>query len=835
MVNRIIRVLGLNEGEVRRRLDFLNLTKEDINLLRKLGRSLSEDEIRKVVDRFYDHILSFEEVREKFAGEDQIEKVKREQTSYLLKLIEGKLNMDYVRRSVEVGLRHEEAGVEPKQFTGAFAVWVDLVSDLIEEKVPKEDVPRTLVALFKAVILNITLTLDAYYYVKIVKSGDVRYRTALEAVPDGILVFDTDTKLIVDANAQAKALIGDGDLEGKQISSIFPEEIREDLSGRIEGGTFGDRSAYVENRASGEWIPVELSLGTFRSEGREFGVLVIRDIREKVLSEEKLRKLGKLYEALSGINTLVTTVDSVERMFSEAVKILKEKGDFKYAGVFDRESGDPVAEEGEFSERDTSVCIAMDPVNGESYFMVISKHGKETMSVEEVQLIKEIAHDLSFGLRKILSERLMRHMEIHDNLTGLPDRTHFIQKLKEVVDQAGSRKAEVALLVIDIDHFNDLNQALGHEAGDRILREVAARLKGIVRRSDFLARIGGDEFAVVVISEDAKTAVRKLIERIGAAFSEPIRVDSRDVYLTFSQGVSFFPEDTDLPEVLLANAMASVSRSKHLGGNRTVYFSEGVERVTEEKIRIRTDLRKAFDRGEFTLYYQPKVDLRTGRIVGCEALIRWVRDGEVIPPSKFLPVIEESELIHSVGEWVVGEVCRQINDWKRKGIDISVAVNVSPIQLRSPSFADSFVATVSRCSDNFENLEVEITESAIMEDVNASVEFLNTLASCGIRTYIDDFGTGYSSLFYLKKLPVYALKIDREFIKDLPEDRDDLEIVKAIILLARTFGLKTVAEGTETEAQVNLLKDLGCDFAQGYYFSPPVPADEFERLIRENS
>jgi EAL domain-containing protein (putative c-di-GMP-specific phosphodiesterase class I) len=325
--------------------------------------------------------------------------------------------------------------------------------------------------------------------------------------------------------------------------------------------------------------------------------------------------------------------------------------------------------------------------------------------------------------------------------------------------------------------------------------------------------------------------VEKLIERIRQALSHSLVVDSQELYITFSYGVSLFPSDVKTHDVLFTNAIASVNRAKQLGGNRVVFFSEEVLTSTEDRLKLRTDLRKALERKEFVLFYQPKIDLSTGKVSGCEALIRWKKRGKFIPPSKFLPLLEEGELIHEVGEWVVTEACTQLKTWKERGIDISVAVNVSPAQLKIPAFADRLLYSISSCGGLFENFEIEITESTIMEDTAMSVEFLNTLASYGIRTYIDDFGTGYSSLAYLKKLPVYALKIDREFVKDLPHDRDDLEIVKATVLLAKTFGLKTVAEGTETREQVELLRELGCNYAQGYYFAKPMPVKEFEEFL----
>ncbi len=809
-------LLGLGEEEVRGRLRFLDLTEEEVSLLRSLRGKLSEEDIKRAVDRFYEHILSFPELKEKFSGEEHVERVKKEQVRYLTELLEGRVDLSHIKRSVEVGLKHEEAGVEPKHFTGAFSKWTESLLEILKEKVHEKELWRVALALFKAALLRMTLALDAYYYVKVIKSGDVRYRTALEVFPEGVLVFDVRTGVVVNANGKAKELIGSDEIEGSRI-----EEVAGSVLEAVRGGTISGGTLHVKNERTGELIPVEVSFGTFSSEGKTFGVLVLRDLREKLKREKVLRRLGKLYETLSSVNRIVTSEVGKDYMISEAVRTIKEKGEFSYVGVFERESGRALAEAGELSEDVPSFCV---PFEGEGYYMVVAKGD---VTEEEVQLLKELTHDLSFGLKRIRTE-------LHDTLTGLPNRFHFLSKLEETLRRASSQRKEVGLLVIDVDHFGEINEAFGHEAGDTVLKEVARRLKKTVRDSDLVARVGADEFALVVVSDDAKGAVESLLKRIKTLFSEPLKIDSREVYLTFSQGVSIFPKDAKDPGTLLSNAVASLSRAKSLGGDRAVHFSEDVSKVAEKRIKTRSDLRKALERGEFLLYYQPKVDLRTGKVEGCEALLRWVKDGKVVPPSEFIPILEEGELIHAVSEWVIREACRQMEEWRSKGIDIRVAVNVSPVQLRTPEFINSFVGMVSGFCKNFDRLEVEITESALMEDVKTSVEFLNTLASYGIRTYIDDFGTGYSSLAYLKRLPVYALKIDREFIKDLPEDKDNLEIVKAVILLAKTFGLKTVAEGTETKEQVEVLKGLGCDFAQGYYFSPPLPPEEFESYIRSS-
>ena len=838
MLDRIAELLGLSEGEVERRVAYVNLSEGEIDLLRELGRKVSEEEIAGLFDEFYGHLLSFEEIRSILEREEGlVERLKRSQAGYFRELLRGNYDLDYALSRLRVGYVHEKLGIEPKYYTGAFAKWVETVIPLIKDKVEGELLLPTLLALFKVVMLDVTISLDAYLFSKVIRGESEKYRTILNSVRDAVMVVDLDTRRIADLNSRALELLGlesEDEVLGRDALWIHPEELRpvmEDKFRRyLRTGEGTTEIEYVENKRSGEWIPVEISYAIFQHDGKRYLTGIFRDVRERLKREEVIRRLNKLYDTLSRINILTTTVSSEEELFSSAVRVLRDGG-FRYAGIYRKGEERPLSDDGVFLESDTSTCIPLE--TGELY-LLISRWSEEGFTREEIELLKEVAHDLSFALRKISMEEKLTYFELYDEVTQLPNRIYFLRRLAELVDKAKKERKEVALLLMDIDKFSELNEAFGHERVDTLLREIAGRLKRLIRGTDFLGRVGADEFGVVLFSEDAKNAVEKLLHRIREAFREPFGVDSTEIFITFSYGVSIFPEDVDTGERLFSNASLSLQRAKELGGNRTMYYSETARRETLEKIRLRSDLRKALDRGEFLLYYQPKIELKTGKVVGAEALIRWRKGDELIPPGKFIPVLEESELIHEVGEWVIREACRQSEEWNRKGIAVPVAVNVSPIQLKLPFFVENLYMVLSDAG-GCNLLEIEITESAVMEDVERMIEILSTLTSRGIRTYIDDFGTGYSSLAYLKRLPVYALKIDRAFVKDIPGDKEDLEITKAAILLAQTFGLKTVAEGVETEEQTETLMELGCDFAQGYFFLPPVPPDEFERYFRERA
>ncbi len=836
MIRGLLELLGLDEGEISNRLRFVSLSERDVELLKDIYNRIEEEDLESIFQAFYDHLLSFEETREILESEPGlIERLKGFQAGYLRELLRAEYGAEYAISRLRTGYVHESRGVEPKLFTGAFAKWVEIVAPLVGGETPEEYRDK-LIALFKAVVFDITLSLEAYFFSRVLRGRDVKYRTLFNSVPDAVIVADLGSLRIVEANESALGLLGRGeeDITALSLLEIHPPEIRdqvERLYRNMEGGERIEGTVSILNQTTGEVIPVELNVSRVELEGRHCIMCIYRDLRSKLRKEEELRKLTALYRLLSRINRVVTTVRDVGRLFEESVKAIKEEGGFKCVGIFKVGDGEPVSICGECDQDDVQAVILIKPDGEKRFYMLVAKNRGELFTEEEVRLLAEIVGDLSFALSSLTFREEALHTKNHDPTTNLPNRTFFVRVLRDTLELARVRREEVGLVVVDVDHFGEINQAMGHEYGEELLKAVADGLRDVIRKSDFLARIGADEFAIIALSGNVRVAVDKLISRIQERFSQPVVLDSKEVFVTFSYGVAFYPGDGTSHEDLFANALASLDRAKSQGGERVVYYSRDVVKITEERVKVRTDLRKALERKEFRLYYQPKVDLKTGKIADCEALIRWIHEGKVVPPVRFIPVLEESGLIHDVGEWVVSEACRQIKEWQGKGIDMAVAVNISPNQLKLPLFADKLLYIISSQGGMFDRLEVEITESAMMEDVRTSVDFLNALASYGIKTYIDDFGTGYSSLAYLKKLPVYALKIDREFIKDLPGDRDDLEIVKATISLAKTFGLKTVAEGVETKEQVDLLRDLGCDYAQGFYFGKPMPADEFENFV----
>jgi diguanylate cyclase (GGDEF)-like protein len=435
--------------------------------------------------------------------------------------------------------------------------------------------------------------------------------------------------------------------------------------------------------------------------------------------------------------------------------------------------------------------------------------------------------------RKQVEERIL-HMARHDTLTGLPNRSLIDDRLAQAIDQAQRRKSTVLVAFIDLDGFKLVNDGLGHNAGDELLKVVAGRMSERVRATDSVGRFGGDEFVLVLpeMSEEGGGAPA-IIERIREAVIEAIVLGGKEVRVSCSIGVAMYPHDGADADTLLMNADAAMYRAKELGKNNCQFYTQEMNARIEEKLALLEGLRAALHEGQFRLLYQPKVDLRTGRIFGAEALVRWLHPQHgVIGPDRFIPLAEESGMIVALGEWVMQTACRQNLAWQRAGLaPLRVSVNVSARQFEDPRLAERVAQALSDSGLAAHWLELEVTESLIMRDLQRSVDTMRELKAMGVALSIDDFGTGYSSLSALKSFPIGTLKIDKSFVRDLANSVDDQAIASAIIALAHRLNMRVIAEGVETEQQRSFLRDNGCDEMQGYLFSRPIPAEQLQRML----
>jgi diguanylate cyclase (GGDEF)-like protein len=477
--------------------------------------------------------------------------------------------------------------------------------------------------------------------------------------------------------------------------------------------------------------------------------------------------------------------------------------------------------------------------------VILTSHDDESTAIEIMQegaqdyLIKGqgdghlIARALRHAIERKHAELRLMHVTHYDSLTGLANRALFQNRLDHALAVAKRRKHLAALLVLDLDRFKGINDTLGHHAGDQLLVLVAERLRGCVRESDTVARLGGDEFTVILNDVTSAEEVAVVARKVLAALAVSFLLEGHEVYVTPSIGITLYPHDGVTSTGLLKNADAAMYQAKSQGRNNFQFYTADLNRRSVARLKLESGLRQAIDRSEFVLYYQPKIDIKTGTLTGVEAMVRWNKpDTGLVPPVEFIPIAEETGLIIPVGEWVLREALMQIGRWQEEGLpQMRIAVNLSARQFRQNDLVKTITDSLDELGVGGEFLEVEITESLLMDDTALSTMALYKLKDRGVRVSVDDFGTGYSSLSYLKRFPIDALKIDRSFVRDITTDPDDATITNAIIGLAHNLRRRVIAEGVETQAQLAFLQKHGCDEAQGFLFSPPVAATELARLL----
>ncbi len=614
------------------------------------------------------------------------------------------------------------------------------------------------------------------------------------------------------------------------------------------------------------------------------------DITAQKQAEIKIKGLNRVYAVLSEINTLIVRVRDRDELFREACRIAVDHGEFRMAwvGLVDAEAGvvRPVAWAGDVrgffdsapmalmenkpgghglagrAIRDMKPMISNDVRNDPQRLMrkELDERGIRSLAViplivggeaigvfamydaaagafddEEMRLLLELAGDISFALEHIKKAEKLDYLAYYDQLTGLANRTLFLERVAQKLIAAGSSKSKVAVFALDVERFRAINDALGRQAGDELLKQVADRLRKAGGDESRLARIGGDDFTIVSAEAQNEEQLARLTElRLKECFGSPFRIGDGEVTTSAKVGIAVFPNDGADAGTLLRNAEAAVEKAKASGERYVFYTQEMTERIAE-KLALESKLRQALEKEEFVLHYQPKVDLETRGIVGVEALIRWQSpERGLVPPLQFIPLLEETGLIQQVGSWALRRASLDHRSWTEQGLKAPrVAVNVSPIQMQQRNFVEIIEqAIVDGIAPTA--IDLEITESLIMEDIQGNIQKLNSVRTLGVNIAIDDFGTGYSSLGYLAKLPVQSLKIDRSFINVMNKDPNAMTLVSTIISLAHSLRLKVIAEGVETEEQANFLRLLRCDEMQGYLFSKPLPMDALIALLRKS-
>lgn len=862
VVAAVTAALGIDKDEIVRRKAFLDLTESDVDLLKAVHGRLQGSDVH-FVDEFYAHLLRFDETRRFIPDTESLEHLKRTQSTYFESLTAGDYGAAYVSDRLRVGVAHQRIGLEPKWYVGAYGKYL---AGLLPQmwRLLRDD-PQvfldTYSALQKVVLLDMSLAIDTYIHAdRRAVVGLKRYaEDIIASLPAGLIVLD-DSLRVLQVNRTFLELFGmenGTNAAGRDLEEILPlPELRSRANDVLAQGTAvqGMDAALGEKR-------LRLSLNRIHlaeeeeEEEEERLLLAVEDVTEEQrLRDEARAHERRFHDLVQGLDAIVWEAavvgeeirfgfvnDYVERLLGYPSR--RWLGHEFWPAVVHADDRDAVFE---FYNR-VLECSDREDGRGERFEIEYRAHRADGGLVWLHDVVHLTAADagcarlcgvtMEITPRKDLETQLT-HLANHDPLTGLPNRRLLIDHLSQALAHAARRERAVGVLFLDLDRFKTINDSLGHGAGDLLLKAVADRLRGCVREGDTVARHGGDEFVIILDdmahAQDAAHIAQKLLEQVARPFHGDTQVSSgEDFFSTACIGISLYPGDGEDTQTLLKNADAAMYRAKARGGNSYQFFTPEMDTQARMRLSLENALHAALEYNQFKLHYQPQVDLASGEITGVEALLRWDHPSHgLVSPSEFIPLLEETGLIVPVGEWVLREACAQARTWREAGSPwLRVAVNLSARQLRDQSFADSVAQTLADFELDPACLELEITESMVMQQPHQAMDILSRLSNLGVRLAIDDFGTGYSSLSHLKLFPINTIKIDQSFVHDLPDDTNDAAIVQAIIALARALELDVIAEGVETREQRAFLRAYGCDAMQGYFFSRPLPAKELLHLL----
>ena len=760
-------------------------------------------------------------------------------------------------------------------------LWVDLSAVAIRDAGGK-------VTNFVAVIQDITEREQA---VQALRESEERFRIMFNQAPMGIAMIDSLTGHIYDANPSFAESAGRSVDELKTIDWLqitHPDDIQADLenmalmnAGKINGFQMEKRYLHPDGKAV--WIDMTITPLKVEDKTHPRHLCMIQDITGRKNAAARIVYLNRVYAMLSGINTLIVRVPGREELFREACRIAVETGGFRMAmlctvdgstlsilpcasagkddelmaeikGILtsDRRATTMVARAAREKRMIISNDVRSDPqvVFGRQYV----ESGVHSMAVmpllvsnevigvialyageidffhhEEMQLLEEMTHDIEFAVDHIDKQERLNYLAYYDALTGLANRALFFERVGQFMRSAENAGHKLALVLIDLERFKNLNDSLGRTVGDALLRNVAGWLVRNTGGESLLARINADHFAAVIPEVRQEADLPKLFDKLSKAFMEqPFQLNDAVFRISAKAGIAIFPDDGDDVDTLFNNAEAALKMAKK-SGDRYLFHTKKMTETVAGRLKLENRLRQAIDDQEFELYYQPKVHLSTGKVTSAEALIRWNCYGVgVVQPGDFIAVLEETGLIYEVGRWALRQAIADYLKWMDAGLAaVRIAVNVSALQLRNLGFVAEIGQDIAQDPRAAGGLEIEITESMIMEDVQRNVVSLNAIREMGVHVSIDDFGTGFSSLALLSRLPVNTLKIDRSFVIDMGSGEAGVALVSTIISLAHALKLNVVAEGVETEEQAELLRKLGCDEMQGFLFEKPLPAKRF--------
>jgi diguanylate cyclase (GGDEF)-like protein/PAS domain S-box-containing protein len=832
----LIRELGLNEAALQQRLAYVAFGAEDAQRLADIDLPAGA---RGFLDGFYRHLRQFATPNALLGSEADIDRLKQVQGAYFERLFSGRYDLDYLADRLRVGLTHQRIGLAPDWYLGAYATYLcQLLPHL--ERACGADSARLLSlvqALIKLVFFDVGVALEAYFAAE--KAALVRAHqqtdVIFESTPAALALLDAQLRL-VRVNGAFLQLIGQP-AEAVLVRPLAALLDVEPVTQGLQAALAGDQVHELGNLTldiGGRTCAVAVTCVPVPVEDAHGVLLIVRDLTELDRLQQSLQENEDTLlraQTVAGIGSWRLDLDSNElRWTPETYRIfglpVGQAVDYRsfLASIHpdDRERVHhawhaALAGAGYVIEHRVMVGNAERWVE-ERAELHCDAQGRPRGAVGTVQDITE---------RKFAAQRI-EHLAFYDALTGLPNRVSFMERLQQALTTAPDGAHRLALLYLDLDNFKEVNDAEGHQAGDRVLVEVARRLHAIVGERAMVARLASDEFAVLLPESD-EAGTRQLISAIHHGLAMASRYHAEALHA--SMGVAFFPDDADSAQELLARAEIAMYQAKSRGARHAFYHRQHGE-SQRRRYTLARALGRAIKHDRLSLVYQPLVTTHDGRLAGVEALLRW-HDPEQgwISPAEFIPVAETHGLIRPIGQWALRQASAQAAAWRADGTPLPgcIAVNVSARQLDDAGFFDEALALVREAGATPADIELEVTESGLMRDPHAAGKLTRALTGAGFSIAVDDFGTGYSSLAQLKRLPVGKLKIDMSLVRDMLVDKSDYAIVSAVVAMGRSLGIATVAEGVEAAEQVDALRHLGCTYIQGYHFSRPLTADDLQR------
>ncbi len=684
------------------------------------------------------------------------------------------------------------------------------------------------------------------------QATEARFANILNIAADAIIAMDEDQRIVL-FNQGAEQIFGyrAEEVLGKPLGLLLPsgaadthhEHVRAFALGAAHARRMSERGEVSGRRKDGTEFPAEATISKVTQNGHTIFTAILRDITEHKRAEKALQKNERRLadsQRIAHLGSWELDLGNNVLWWSDEVYRIFEMDPRTFGASYETFMDTVHPDDREFVNR-----AYMESVQTRTPYDIVHRLLMKDGRVKYVNECCETEYGMdgkpmrSIGTARDVTERMqtektIQNLAYYDHLTTLPNRVLLHDRLTQAIQTGQHQHKPVAFLLMDLDRFKDINNTLGHHHGDLILQQMGPRLQGLLRQVDTVARLGGDEFAILLPGTDAEGAVR-VVNKLQQALVAPFAIDGLTITVEASIGIAVSPDHGETADLLIQRANVAMYHAKQAGGGHTVYSPEH-DHYNPRRLALMTELRYAIEHDELVLYYQPKIDLKTGRVIGVEALVRWQHPNRgLIAPDEFIPLAERTGLIKPLTLWVLTAALHQSRTWQRAGLRLSVAVNLSARNLQDPELPDQIEEMLARSGTPPNQLELEITESTIMADPARALEVLTRLHHMRIPLAIDDFGTGYSSLGYLRKLPVSAIKIDKSFVKNMAADDGDVVIVRSTIELAHNLGLLVVAEGVETQYVWDRLAALGCNSAQGYYMSAPMPATALTRWFHESS